>query len=563
MVKKFFSLFQKEFSNVNEAALLLAAFSLISQLLGLLRDRSLAHVLGPSETLDIYYAAFRIPDFLYVSIASLASISVLLPFLSRYIAQDASAGEERARVFMNTVFTVFFAVLAVLGVILFFSLPILVAYLTPGFNAHAQGELIRVSRIMLLSPIIFGISNMYGSITQLYRKFFVYALAPVFYNLGIILGIFFLYPKMGLLGLGVGVVGGAVMHFLIQLPVLIRHKFLPRFISKIDFHSIREVTTLSIPRTLGLSLSQLSMLILVALMSRLYVGSISIFTLSYNLETVPTMLIGISYAVAAFPVLVSSFEKGDHGVFVDRTLSVVRSVMFWSFPIMSLLIVLRAQVVRVVLGSGSFSWSDTRLTAAALAVFMFSVVAQCLIHVLVRAFYAARNTRLPLVINIASALITICSAWWFVHIFNSTPSFRYFFESLFRVNDIPGTEILMIPLAYSFGTIINAIFLWGFFVRRFKPRGARLVGRTFFESCAAACMIGVVTYEMLQIFSRIFSLSTFFGIFLQGFCAGSIGIMIGIGVLHLMGSVELKDFFNTIRHKFWQTTVVAPESQEL
>src|SRR3989344_6078016 len=191
-MEKILRIFGKEYGSINQAALLLGFFAFLSQILGLFRDRAFAHFIGPGLSLDTYYAAFRIPDLIFICIASLASITVLIPFINARM--DADKVTKEARDFLNQIFTAFFIFMIFVSVVAFFLLPYLVDYIAPGFSPVSQGKLITLSRIMLLSPILMGLSNLFGTVTQLFRKFFIYALSPILYNVGIIIGVIFLYP---------------------------------------------------------------------------------------------------------------------------------------------------------------------------------------------------------------------------------------------------------------------------------------------------------------------------------------------------------------------------------
>ena len=180
-MEKIFKIFNKEYVNINQAALLLGCFAFLSQILALFRDRAFAHFIGPSATLDIYYAAFRIPDLIFISVASLASITVLIPFLVAKMNGDAVTSE--ARKFLNDIFTAFLLVMIGVSITVFFLMPYLVSFIAPGFDPLLQTKVVVLSRIMLLSPILMGLSNLFGTVTQLFRKFFIYSLSPIFYNL--------------------------------------------------------------------------------------------------------------------------------------------------------------------------------------------------------------------------------------------------------------------------------------------------------------------------------------------------------------------------------------------
>lgn len=568
-MQKILKIFSKEYGNINQAALLLGCFTFFSQILALFRDRFIAHFIGPSAPLDAYYAAFRVPDLIFISIASLASITVLIPFIVEKM--NGSIVTEEARKLLNDVFTVFLIAMVSVSFIAFLLMPYLVSFIAPGFVPLMQAKVVLFSRIMLFSPILMGLSNLFGTITQLFRKFFIYSLSPIFYNLGIIIGIVFLYPIFGINGLVFGVVLGAFFHFLIQIFASFGCGFTPKFsfgrsptgeAFNIDFKEIKKIALISLPRTLGLSFNNIALIAIIAFASYLSSGSISIFNLSFNLQSVPLNIIGISYAVAAFPTLVKSFSSQKKEEFRNHLQSTARQIVFWSLPVIFLFIVLRAQIVRVVLGSGSFSWDNTRLVAASLAIFSVSVLAQGMVALLSRAYYATGNTRRPLTVNLFCSILIIILSFIFLQIFQNVPMFHYFVESLLKVTDIKGTEVLMLPLAYSVGTILNFILHW-YFVRRDFMEHESFITKTFFQSLGASFFIGVVSYTSLNIFSQIFGTTTLIGIFLQGFISGILGIGVGILVLYLLKNEELKDLVKTLKTKFWKTKVLIAPQEEL
>ena len=175
-MERIIRIFTKESGSINQAALLLGSFTLFSQILALFRDRSIAHFIGPSPSLDAYYAAFRVPDLIFISIASLASITVLIPFLVAKIPARQLAGGDGEKVndkmhkYLDDVFTVFFFLMVIVATIAFFLMPYLVHFIAPGFTSFYQAKVILLSRIMLLSPILLGLSNLFGTVTQLFKK---------------------------------------------------------------------------------------------------------------------------------------------------------------------------------------------------------------------------------------------------------------------------------------------------------------------------------------------------------------------------------------------------------
>ena len=403
---------------------------------------------------------------------------------------------------------------------------------------------------------------MLGVITQIKKRFFLYAISPILYNLSIIFGIIFLYPYFGINGVVYGVVIGGILHFLIQVPFAIRQALLPRFTLNVDFKEVWKVIKISIPRTLTLSTYTLEQVFITAFASTLAVGSITIFSFAFNLQSVPLAIVGVSYTLAAFPTLSACFAKGQKEEFMSHIVTAARHIIFWSFPITALFIVLRAQIVRVILGSGSFNWQDTRLTAACLALFTISLFGQSLELLFIRAYYAAGKTRKPLVINLLSSAITIISPFLLLKVFAHFETFRLFFESLFKVSGITGTEVMMLPLGYSIGTIFNLVMLWMIFERDFRGF-TKKTAMILVHSLGAGVIGAFFTYIGLNIFVSFFNLSTTTGVFLQGFCAGIIGIVVTILIYILLETKELGEVWSAIMSKVNKNNLIVSEPDKI
>jgi putative peptidoglycan lipid II flippase len=550
-MERIMRIFNTEFSKISEAALVLGFFTLLSQILGIFRDRFLAGNIGAGSTLDIYYAAFRVPDLIFTFGAALVSVSILMPFLKTQLQKSQHQGRQ----FIHEIFTVFFASIFLIALIAWIFMPQIAQHLFHGFTVDELAQTIMLSRIMLLSPIILGISNLFATITQSFKKFFVYAIAPVFYNLGIIVGIVWLYPVFGYIGLGYGVVLGALLHMLIQLPVVIGHGLTPRFTRNIDWSHVKTVVQHSLPRTITLSMSKIVFLIFVSIASTLVAGTISVFNLSYNLQSVPLAIIGVSYSVAAFPVLVDFFNSQNHEKFMSHVMAPVRQIVFWSLPVISLFIVLRAQIVRVILGTGNFDWADTRLTAASLALFIISVVAQSIVLLLIRAYYASGRTWKPLWITFSSSVVTVGLAYWFINIYNSTPIIQSFFNTLLRIEYVEGSSVIMLSLAYSVGMFINLAVLLYVFKKDFNYKGGYGIKKTFWQSFITSLGMGIVAYGMLRFTDPFFSQETTFGVLGHGLVSGVVAIGIGILLLFLFKNEEIRVLNKILHKKLWKTKI--------
>ncbi|MEY4602343.1 MAG: hypothetical protein RL292_284 [Candidatus Parcubacteria bacterium] len=545
----------REISGLHQAAYLLGFFAILSQVLALFRDRLLASMFGAGQSLDIYYAAFRIPDIVFATVASLVSVSVIIPFLIERIDKS----EEEAKNFLNSIFTFYMGLLSVVSLALFFATPYLTQLLFPSISAgEFYHDLVTMTRILLLSPFLLGLSNLFASVTQVYRRFFVYAIAPVMYNIGIMLGILVFYPLYGLKGLALGVVCGALFHLLIQVPSTLSSGLFPRFSFPFDFSVIKKVIFVSLPRTITVSSNELTELFLISFASFLIPGSISVFNFSFNLQSVPFSIIGVSYSLAAFPMLTRLFSKGDREQFLEQMITSSRHIIFWSIPISVLFVVLRAQIVRTVLGAGHFNWDDTRLTAAALALFTVSLVAQNLTTLFVRSYYARGKTKPPLFMNMFSAGLIVVLSYALVLFFQEVALFRDFIEAVLKVENIPGTIVLMLPLGYTIGTLVNMCMHWYAFEVEYT-KYSDLVLKTLFQTVGASLIMGFVAYKALGVFDGFFDVGTLLGIFLQGLLAGLVGLVAWLCVLYLLRSTELADVWSTLHKKIWRAKVVAPD----
>lgn len=554
---KFFS---REIRGMHQAAYLLAAFSLGSQLLALVRDRLLAAAFGAGHTLDLYYAAFRLPDFLFATIASLFSLYALLPVLSRLEAER----EGTMIPFLRDMLWIFFLGMSFISMIAYILTPALAPLIAPGIAADpaSLADLIFLMRILLLQPIFLGASNTIAALTQLRHRFVLYSVSPLLYNLGIIFGATVLYPIFGVEGLGYGVVFGAFMHMIVQVPYFIAEKSEKRLPIQRVIKDTYEVLTLSIPRTFALAANQISLLAIVALASIFSSGSIAVFTFAYNLQSVPLTIIGVSYSIAAFPTLAHLHAMGKQSEFNKYVEAAVRHIIFWSIPAIVFVIVLRAQLVRVILGAGQFDWNATRLTAAALALFVVSLTAQSITLLMARAYYATGNTRKPLYYGFVDIFVSIISAVLLVLAFDHCLFFKNFVESLLRVGDVPGTDVLMLAFGYALGAIAECAVGFKYFGNDFAVSPSQL-SRLFFESSSAAILGGAVSYLVLSFFGAVQNAHTTMALVTQGTVAGTIGLITTAGVLFLLKNREFLEAYTTLVRRFKDTPRVAVEPSDV
>lgn len=526
---------------MHQAAYLLAAFALLSQLLALVRDRLFAAQFGATHTLDVYYAAFRIPDLLFATVASLLSLYALLPVLSRLAQED----EGRMVAFLRQMLLFFFCGMGLISLAAFALAPWLLKLLAPGI---AGPDLVMLARILLLQPIFLGASNIVANLTQMRHRFLLYSISPLLYNLGIIAGILLLYPRLGLMGLGWGVVLGACLHLAIQLPFFAAEKPGSTLPLRESLREFFRVLALSVPRTLALSVNQITLAALTALASFLAPGSIAVFMFGWNLQAVPLTIIGVSYSVAAFPTLSKLHASGDQSAFARHVEVALRHIFFWTIPATVLIIVLRAQLVRAILGSGLFDWGATKLVAAALALFIVALLAQSCSLLIARAYYAAGNTHKPFYFALADVAVSIGLSLLLISAFHGSVFVRLWLEVLLRVENLPGTTVLMLAFAMALGSIAEfAIGFW--YLRRDFRLELRPLWRLTFESLAAAILGGGAAYLALGGMGRVVDINTATGVLTQGLVGGLWGLGVTAAVLMLLKNPEIAEAYAALKNR--------------
>ncbi len=553
---------KKPVSSVGEAAFLLGLFTFISQVLGLFRDRLLAGTFGAGRELDIYYAAFRFPDLIFVTIASLVAMSVLIPYLS-----DAKTkGKEFFDTLISDLFMCFSVVILLVCVAAYFLMPFLVGKTFSGFSPADLERVVMLSRIILLSPIFLGLSNLMGSVAQSFGRFVAYAIAPALYNLGIIFGTFFLVPKFGIAGVAGGVAIGAFLHFLIQIfsvrkVISVGGLFKFREKLSVAFYRIKNILLISIPRTIALSANNLAILGILVIGSFLGAGAISSFTFSNNLQSVAISIVGVSFAMAVFPVLSDLFRAGNTEKFKFEFISTFRKIVFFTVPIACFLVVFRAHIVRLVLGSGQFSWDDTRLVAAALAIFALSLAFQSLYHLFVRALYAMGDNKKTFFSSIGGAISMILVALLWFKWSESSIEVSGFVDALFKVSDIPGTLMLAMPIGFVFGVILECLILWWFVEKKIKF--TKEIVKPVFHSLGAGVIGSASSYAILHYTAQFFALNKFVGLLMHAFSAGIVGLIIMIATLVLLENKEVEIFMQGFTRRFSGVKPMAVETDVL
>jgi putative peptidoglycan lipid II flippase len=395
--------------NILPPTLLLALSALLSRFLGVVRDHLLAKAFGATAgtgiyNLDTYYAAFRIPDLLYNLLIFGAVSAAFIPIFTQYKKEGRF---DDAWAFASSMLHLMLIGILIISGIAYIFAPYLVHVVASGFDEEALFLTVRLMRIMLLSPIIFAFSSILISIQDSFKTFFWRSLAPLFYNAGIIFGIIYFGQQFGVVGVTWGVIIGAVLQLIVQLPALFQVGYKHCWMLGFRRPDVREAFRLLIPRILGLSLTQLTLLVNTLIASFLMTGSITIFYLSDNLQALPLGIIAISFAITSFATLSELATELTTDAFAMEIKRVMQQVLFLIIPATLGMLILRSEIIDVILVSGKFSASDANITQMVLGFLLISLFAQSLIPLLSRGFYAYHNTKTPVLTALVGAIISI------------------------------------------------------------------------------------------------------------------------------------------------------------
>lgn len=385
-------------SALARAGLIVSGAFLVSRLLGYVRVVVFAHAFEPAE-LDTFFAAFRIPDLIFQLVAAGALSSALIPVVSALLEREEQAHAWRV---VSTVINLMLVALAVLAGVLFLLAPAVMRVITPGFDGEALEQTIRLTRIMLLSPIFLAMGAVATSVLNAGGRFAASAVAPIVYNLAIIGGALFLAPSLGIEGLAVAVVVGSFGHLLVQLPPLrlVGFRYVPRVHP--DDPEARRALLLMAPRAFGLGASQITFIVVTALASGLAVGAVTDFNIAFTLLQIPIGVIGVPLGIVLLPSLSRDAAVGREADFARLLTRSLRLLLFVMIPIAGLLAVLRREVVDLLFGGGRIGDADLAAIATTLAWFLVGLAAHALIAVLARAFYARQDTLTPVLVAVAA-----------------------------------------------------------------------------------------------------------------------------------------------------------------
>ncbi len=522
MVKfyRFLNKLEEKF-HLGTATIIIAVLTLLSRLTGFLRDLLLASELGLSRQTDIYFTAFRIPDLIYNFLILGTLSAAFIPVFTSYYLKD----KKEAWVIANSVLNFAVIFMGLVAVVMMIFTEPLMKLVAPGFSAVDLQETVALTRILLISPIIFTLSSVLSSTLLSFKKFIWVNTAPLLYNAGILFGIVFLLPRWGLKGLAVGVIMGAILHVLIQVPQIIGVGWKWSPIISWGHVGVKKIISLVIPRILGLDISYINLIIVSVIGSTLTAGTIAAFNFANNIQAVPLGIFALSTAMAVFPVLSEHYAKKQITAFIEAFDAAFVRILYLILPMSVLILLLRAHIVRLLLGYGECDWTCTITTFDALGVLSFALIAQSLVPLLSRAFYARQNTKLPVAIGL------VCIA------VNAVLSF-YLSQ---------GLGIIGVTMGFVIASLLQLGLLMIYLHKHIKRdlKNNNIVRESDYyiasntSKILVACLIsGAVAYGSLYVLALIVDTHTVLGIFLQ---AGLASVISGISYLYITDKFAIPD----------------------
>jgi putative peptidoglycan lipid II flippase len=495
------------------AGTVMAAF-VLSNLTGLVRQVLVSNAFGTSIQLDAYNAASTYPDFMFNLIAGGALASAFVPTLTGFLAKDdRRGGWQLASSIINLVLLVLTAI-SLVSVFLAPHIVRLIYSLRPTLDPQLQSMTVELLRILLISPVIFGVSGLLMGVLNVHQIFLWPALAPSMYWLGMIFGVLALVPSMGIYGLAWGAVLGAGLHFLVQLPTFLR---LPErhFSLTLGLHmpAVREVARLMGPRLLGVGIVQINAVVNAMLATAQPVGSLTAIKYAWAIMTMPQVVIAQAIAIAALPTFSAQFARGELSGMRASLAATLRGVILLALPATLGLILLREPVIAVLFQHGEFDAHSTELVSWGLLWYTAGLVGHSVVEIVSRAFYAMHDTKTPVLVGTVAMslnlLLSIIFSDWFE-----------------RIGWMPHGGL---ALANSLATALEMVGLLYFMRRRLNGLDGRFLMSGVWPAILATLAMSLALWGWLSVLSgRSVWLLAFGGILLGGAVYG-LGVL-GLGV---------------------------------
>lgn len=465
-------------TNIFTAASFIILTTILSQILGILKYRLLVSLFGASSNLGVFFAAFRIPDFVFQVVIAGALSASFIPIFTEYLSHGKKQEAFRFTSSLINIGLIFFTLVSVAIIVFSYQLCALIA---PGFSKQ---ELILMSNLMIiiqLSQVFFILGTIFTATLQSFQHFVIPGIASAFYNFGIILGlaIFSSFFGLGIYGATIGVLVGSILFCLVQLPALDVTGF--RFSGVFDISAgIIKLARLMIPRSATLIIGQIAATANVFFASFISARSLVIFDLAQTLAAAPVFLLGQSIAQASFPAL--SLKSESKSEFSAIFTSSFNQIIYLTLPISAILIVLRIPIVRLFFGASKFDWMATVDTGLTLAYFAVSLTANALIPLLLRAFYAYKDSKTPLIITLFSVGFNIILSYILILQYH--------------------LPIYYLGLSFSLSSILGVIVMTAFLDRKFVLPKREII-TSFLKIFISSVVMGAALYVPIKLLDQL------------------------------------------------------------
>lgn len=386
---------------VGAATALITVTSFLSYAIGLVRDRIIAVHFGTTSATDTYNASFLIPDLLFNLFIAGALTAAFLPIFTDYLNKDK---KEAFRI-ANTMLTGATILISGLAVLAFIFMPQIISFTFQSAEIGMQKDIINMTRLMLPSAILFAISNTLGNILMSYKHFLSYAISPILYNTGIIVGVIFFQEEFGIYAAAAGVLIGALLHCLIRIWDTMNTEYRYKTELATKHPGFKKIIKLMIPKSISLISWQINLYIFAIVGIKIVEGGLAAFNFARNIQSFAVSLFGISFATAVFPNMAEAISNDDKSTFTEHIQKTIERILFFTIPAMVGIMALTEELVSLILSGGVFEEKSIELTSMILFFFAVSIPFESLSHIFARAFYAVKNTVTPMIINISSMVV--------------------------------------------------------------------------------------------------------------------------------------------------------------
>ncbi|MEI6690246.1 MAG: murein biosynthesis integral membrane protein MurJ [bacterium] len=538
------TLISRENNSILSAALVIMGATLISAFLGVVRTRLLiSYFFADKGLVDVFWAAFRLPDMVFQIFIVGALSSAFIPVFTKYHEKE---GEKEASQIASTMINYVVGIMCILVVgIIIWAKP-LSHLIAGGFNDSQIELMTLLTRVMAVAQILFGFSSFLTGIIQSQKRFLIPAISPILYNVGIIIGTILFSKQFGIVGPALGVVLGAILHLLAQIPLSRALGFRYSFNFR-PHKAVSEMGRLMLPRVLTLSLSQIEATAIIAFSSWLSAGSVTIMAIAQQLAGVPVRLIGVPIGQASLPFFSKESAKNNLGSLAGMVNDTILQMLYLALPASILILILRIPLVRLAYGADSFPWAETVMTGKLVALLALSIAARSLTHVVIRVFYALHDTFTPLIISALSTVINVGLSYYLLFIIQ--------------------TGVIGMAAAITTASILETIILTAFLynIAHFPIRTTLI---PFGRMLLASTIMGFSLWGPLRLLDRlIFDTTRTIPLILLTLVVTIIGLSVYIGLSYLLKIRELEIFFGIVKKVGdWKKALTASgeslESQE-